>query len=436
MENKYLAPKGTKRSCDHCGNDYEMKTTWQKFCSRKCNRIAYRRRNGLSDMPDFPTLTAKGFIARERAQDKSEREELFNLSEERKHLMEQYNVLVAEYNMTFEEMEEKRIDDKYNVYYAGRPLLSLGFYMKNMGMEKGLQEYQKHKEERIAEGHAKIKQKIEARIKPIYDRVKAIDKRHEAILEQRKFRLVDDAYIDGIGDKINNAAKRNIIRKARTTGDIEEQLTATTTNAVSLSELMEMDFSTLKLKNAALRAFLGEIEDNTTMMISGKQGSGKSSFALLLANEFMRSGCGQALYISPEQIRSTIAGEQPSETLKNAVNRLGLTEELQFSGSRTLGGISQRIEQTSARLVVVDSVTRTDLDPDKRDKLIATHPKVVFLFVLQSTKGGTYKGSSSWAFDADIVMEGENLTIRTTKNRYTQLSALPISEIARNSRKQ
>lgn len=40
------SPTKKIKVCKHCGNDFEMRTTWQKYCSEDCRKDAYEARTG------------------------------------------------------------------------------------------------------------------------------------------------------------------------------------------------------------------------------------------------------------------------------------------------------------------------------------------------------------------------------------------------------
>ena len=187
---------------------------------------------------------------------------------------------------------------------------------------------------------------------------------------------------------------------------------ATSNSAVMTSgELMKISYSTIGLKGKWKR-FLGDPAKGFTMMIFGKPGQGKSTFALDMARDMAVSG-DKALYISSE--------EHGSYTLQDKLSRVGGgVPGLSFAAK--LGDVSLREYQ----VLFIDSVQVNGLSLESFRKLKAQYTKLGIVLVMQTTKEGNFKGNQEWGHEVDTIIEVSEGVARTTKNRYAALSALRI----------
>ena len=192
--------------------------------------------------------------------------------------------------------------------------------------------------------------------------------------------------------------------------DGEEPATGNT-SVMTSGELMKITYSTIGLKGKWKR-FLGDPAKGFTMMIFGKPGQGKSTFALDMARDMAVSG-DKALYISSE--------EHGSYTLQDKLSRVGGgVPGLSFAAK--LGDVSLREYQ----VLFIDSVQVNGLSLEEFRAVKAKYPKLGIVLVMQTTKEGGFKGNQEWGHEVDTIIEVSEGVARTTKNRYAALSALRI----------
>jgi flagellin-specific chaperone FliS len=174
-------------------------------------------------------------------------------------------------------------------------------------------------------------------------------------------------------------------------------------------DLMQLNYQTIGLEGSWF-TLLGDPAIGFCLMIHGKPGQGKSTFALLLAKYL--SQAGKVNYVSTE--------EYGSYTLKDKVVRIGGADEVAFTP-----GLSE-VNPAAYDFVFIDSVNDAKLDYVAFKSLKERYPATAFILVMQATKAGSFKGEQEWEHLADTVVRVENGVAQTTKNRYADLASVKV----------
>lgn len=179
---------------------------------------------------------------------------------------------------------------------------------------------------------------------------------------------------------------------------------------VSADQLAKMKFSTLSI-GGRFGQLLGKPYKPFYLMIYGNRFNGKSSVAMLLADELVKGGL-KALYVSNE--------EGVKGSLQEKLLRLKISHPIHFVE-----------EYNSAQFrgydaVFLDSTQTVGMKPDEFKALKRQYPETSFILVFKANRDGSSKGGSDWEHDVDAIMHIENQSARMEKNRFQGGSNEPI----------
>ena len=395
----------TKVKCGYCQTEFEPKNSWQKFCKRGCNRRSYRERKGLPE-PDFPSMKADSFVEKERQIRKKEDSEILELVEQLKGLEE-----VRSYRQA---QDNKDLSWKLNTYYGTMSQVIYGIG-KGIAMGKGLgfvgidNEY-----ETTASNHFK------GRLNDTLREMEAVKRRIEDIREKQGLRQSKHS-LDGMRTQLGDA---RIFRKVQSSLPFVDVLDSEgDVSAVNLADLKNYIFDNISIPGYE---HLGQLERGAIIMLHGGAGSGKSTFALKLANAYMTGQHGTAMYVSAEEMKSINGKGIPSQTLVDRIKRYSIRQNIAFTSNKTLGGIIKAAKDNKAGFIVVDSLSATELSTDDVKKMIHLMPGVIIVFILQHTKQGTYKGDSELDHLSDMTIRADKFKLSTIKTRYGQFENVPV----------
>lgn len=127
-----------------------------------------------------------------------------------------------------------------------------------------------------------------------------------------------------------------------------------------------------------------------TAMIFGKPKSGKSTLAVDFAGYLARS-FGNVLYASIE--------EGARGTITERISRLGANHARLTVTNHLPANL------TAYKFVIVDSVSRGQMDIDELRHLIAQWPQITFIFIFHVTKEGLPRGTSEFQHEVDVIVE-------------------------------
>ena len=171
---------------------------------------------------------------------------------------------------------------------------------------------------------------------------------------------------------------------------------------VSADELAKMKFSTLTI-GGKFGKLLGKPYKPFYLMIYGKRFHGKSSVALLLADE-LASKKLNVLYVSNEE---GVKGSLQEKLLRLKINSpIDFVEDYNPSQFRGYDVVS------------LDSTQTVGMKPDEFKALKKRYPNISFVLVFKANRDGTSKGGSDWEHDMDAIMHIENQCATMEKNRF------------------
>jgi predicted ATP-dependent serine protease len=184
------------------------------------------------------------------------------------------------------------------------------------------------------------------------------------------------------------------------------------TDSMSAKELANQTFEGIVLAKPFYDLF-HEIELKAVGLIWGENYSGKSTFALGLANSMAEFG----------RIEYVPAEEHFGITLTKKINQLkAYNSNLHFRRYKGLEKLKKYLEVQQPKVVFCDSVTVLS----ENDKEVVEFAQwcrgndIGFWMVNHANKDGTYKGNSMLAHETDINVEvlKEDKVAVTRKNRY------------------
>ena len=172
-------------------------------------------------------------------------------------------------------------------------------------------------------------------------------------------------------------------------------------HSMSAYSLSGVEFDTLNLTGKWAQ-LIGKPTAPYRLMIYGKPGSGKSTLALQYAGYLASSQGQKVLYVASE--------EGLSYTMQEKINRLGVNSpNLQIVDHlpTSTGGYDT---------IFIDSVNHSNLTPEELRALAGGTASCVFVF--QTTKDGTFRGSQEFLHDVDTSIRVEDMQATTEKNRF------------------
>lgn len=188
---------------------------------------------------------------------------------------------------------------------------------------------------------------------------------------------------------------------------VERKMTGNKVNKVTAEELRKMKFESLFI-SGKYGELLGDLEPKFSAIVYGVKGSGKSTFAMDLANDM--KNYGKVAYMSGE--------EGISKTLQNKAKLVNLDSPyLEFFKVNTLQDIKRSLT-SEHKFLIIDSLNMfPDLTPLELSNLRENFNGGV-VTIMQATKSGQYKGDAAYGHDVDIVLKVENGIVENEKNRY------------------
>jgi hypothetical protein len=152
---------------------------------------------------------------------------------------------------------------------------------------------------------------------------------------------------------------------------------------------------------------------NFTLMVHGEPYNGKTIILLLLA-KYLAETQGNVIYISSEEFGSDAMSEKVKKFVEPQPSRLHFAENLR----------DPRL--SDYQFIIIDSVNELKLKIDEVRSLRKEYPKAAFIFVLQHTKAGDFRGGKDWEHVAEIVAEVKQGAVEVTKNRYAPKSTVDL----------
>ena len=162
-------------------------------------------------------------------------------------------------------------------------------------------------------------------------------------------------------------------------------------------------------------SLFGRPARNFTMMFHGEPHNGKTIFLLILA-QYLAENFGEVLYVSSEEFASPTMTKKVNEFLNPIPKRLHFAENLKDP------------DLSQYNFIILDSVNDLALKINEYKKIRKDHPTTAFIFILQHTKAGDFRGGKDWEHMAEIVGEVHQGVVTITKNRYAPKNTLNFFE--------
>ncbi len=163
-----------------------------------------------------------------------------------------------------------------------------------------------------------------------------------------------------------------------------------------------MKFSTLSI-GGKFGKLLGKPYKPFYLMIYGSRFNGKSSVAMLLADELVRNGM-KCLYVSNE--------EGVKGSLQEKLLRLRISSPIHFVEDFD----SKQFRGYDA--IFLDSTQTIGIKPEEFKALKRQYPETAFILVFKANRDGSSKGGTDWEHDVDAIMHIENQNATMEKNRF------------------
>lgn len=159
--------------------------------------------------------------------------------------------------------------------------------------------------------------------------------------------------------------------------------------------------------------FLGELPKRFSVLLYGKYGSGKSTFALKFADKLAENH--NVAYLATEE------GFSESFRKKLIDNNIG-TDKITVYNEEVSPETLKKIKNSGCRHLFVDSITVNKVTIDTLIKMFAMIPGIMFL-VSHATKADSFRGTMSFGHYVDIVLYASDGIVSTEKNRYAPRGA-------------
>ena len=178
-------------------------------------------------------------------------------------------------------------------------------------------------------------------------------------------------------------------------------------------DFANMEFDTLGFQGKWLD-LIGDPSHNFTAMVFGKPKMGKSYLCIDFAGYLARNH-GNVLYVARE--------EGLDYTLQMKLNDKNVKHPNLFVASVLPENLS------FYDFIFLDSVNKLGLLPQDLNRLKALNPTKSFIYIFQSTKGGTFRGDNTFQHDVDIVIEVPEKGKAVQMGRFNQGGEMEVFEL-------
>ena len=192
---------------------------------------------------------------------------------------------------------------------------------------------------------------------------------------------------------------------------------------VNIKDIMRMPVPTgLKLNRT--KTFFGKLLPHFTMLIWGRPGGGKSTFALKFAEDLALNG--KVLYFLTEEKLS--AGRVGERLTRNRIK----ADNVDFDDSGDFFVLRDIVERNLYDYIIIDSINKvnginTEQIDDFIDEAIKMFPNLSIISIAQTDKSRrNYKGPADFAHNVDTEIVVEGGTAETIKHRDGTLQKYPV----------
>lgn len=176
-----------------------------------------------------------------------------------------------------------------------------------------------------------------------------------------------------------------------------------TGSVMSSENMSQASFQTIGL-TGKWKDLIGDPAPGFTAMVHGSPKGGKSSLCLMFAR-YLAEHHGKVLYAAIE--------EGFNYTFQEKVNRFDAVHPRLFISDSLPSNLS------SYDFVFIDSLTKAGMTTQDISRLKKQYPRTSFIFIVQETKGGTFRGSKEIEHEVDIIIKVTDGSV-TSYGRYNQ----------------
>jgi hypothetical protein len=415
--------------CNHCNTEFEPKNTRQIYCKASCKVSAWQKKKGIAK-PDFLQPKKSEHIDGSGAENKFEviiKQREISKSVENPKYSEKANEL------NYYKNEIQKLGRKKHRLLQNREEL-LTYHQTALGIVGGISAGLVAKDWAIGffsavGGYLLGKMAEKAEMKANIDHINRID--DNLTLIDRDIVIVNN-YIYRLSYELISIPKqlKQTITEDYKTFALKESPKAApmlvplpplqkepkqgkltvknVENTTNLQEFKARDIPTLNFIGSEYHELLGNPEPNFLICMYGSAGNGKSTQALKLA-EYLAKNHGKVLYNSSEE------GFRAS--MQNKVKYID-APHFDISNVRTFEELKDLLVKNTARFIFIDSINDMSITPQQLIELRNNNPKRGFIIIMQATKSGNYKGDSTFAHDADVIIKLENYLPIIEKTRF------------------
>lgn len=182
---------------------------------------------------------------------------------------------------------------------------------------------------------------------------------------------------------------------------------------ISSSELMDMDFETLEF-SGEWSNFMQNPAKNMKVAFYGKPKNGKTVGACMFANYL--TNFGNLLY--------NFADQGINKSTQDIWRLTGLegNQNAFLTDTRDLGELERLCATGEFQFVIIDLINtyikRDNLTPaDFEDRFIKKYPNISFIYIMEATKSGDFRGGQDWMHLPDAIVNVEDY-VMSNNGRY------------------
>ena len=362
-------------SCEWCSTSFTKKNKKHKFCSTPCRKKWWRNNNGKPLIPEFIAGKANKPVSR-TINRKSTQSKLINISPN-------LSPRIAEIQTKINWLESQKVSEvsSTGLMYGGGGIALSRLMVKDWKVNVFIGVL----------GFMYGKNQDEHRVKNA--------KLQNANIQRQ---------IDELRTDIAKEKTRELNRPAPPVQNQEDY------KIISADRVGELEHSKYELHDK-WRYFLNYMPTSFNGIIYGLPKAGKTHLALQFA-QYLQSKFGNVMYVSGEE-----GVEEPfNDKLKKYNSNFQVAYDVKGSF-----GIMKLIEKTNPKFVFIDSLNRLGLNVNDIISFKENFPNTVFLYIVQSTKGGDFKGGQNIAHEVTSmikVVEGVAYQKGRTVAEPTQLN--------------
>lgn len=392
--------------CIYCGTPFEGKRKDALYCKSACKVKAHREKHGLAE-PEF--LAKKpNYLKVERSKNVVKRSinPLYEAHQiQIDHYDNEYKTLAAQKQKHIDKFTELSniVPDNTHPFKHG---IGVGTLVKNMTksdflgaiafayswattQQEMMQNHIHHNPNKLKELQQKIEQ-IDIQI-------------NNTLLYQSHHRELASQ----IPKHIETTETKTYFERISQNSDSYTEYETIDKNGskiVNMEEFKAMNFEVLEFNNE-YQNLIGNPPKGFAMLIYGESGNGKSTWAIKFA-EYLSENFGEVLYNSSEEgFGETLKRKLPTESKNLYVSEFRKFEEFKNAIGSKYG------------FIFIDSVNDMDITAEQLRELREINKNRSIIYLMQATKGGVYRGDSTFKHDSDFVIKLEKFNPICEKRR-------------------